>query len=260
MSVGTRFNVLATRISGRVSGKHTLLICCIRERRHNTVGCKHNRTVERRKLLTLLPPRVSVVANKMLVLLESRIIVCRKHFAVRIYIHSRSLGLFQQVFDVMQVVSADQNTRILAHPDIHLCNLRIAVTGRICLVEQCHHLDTHLSRLHHLRHPFVGCQSADSNFRQCRLHERMNFPVAIPQTHGMFVISRHTFQTVNKQFFQRTQVLVCLTQYTDRSRFLLERVLFPLPLQLVYSGKCNTPRSSLSLQVITQTDSFLYPA
>ena len=197
------------------------------ERRHNTVGCKHNRTVERRKLLTLLPPRVSVVANKMLVLLESRIIVCRKHFAVRIYIHSRSLSLFQQVFDVIQVVSADQNTRILAHPDIHLCNLRIAVTGRICLVEQCHHLDTHLSRLHHLRHPFVGCQSADSNLRQCRLHERMNFPVAIPQTHGMFVISRHTFQTVNKQFFQRTQVLVCLTQYTDRSRFLLERVLFP---------------------------------
>ena len=36
--------------------------------------------------------------------------MCRKHFTVSIYVHATVFGLFQQFFQIMQVMSAYQNT------------------------------------------------------------------------------------------------------------------------------------------------------
>ncbi len=64
--------------------------------------------------------------------------MCRKHFTVSIYVHAAILGLFQQFFQIMQVMSAYQNTGSGTSSDIYTGNFWIAITGSICFVEQSH--------------------------------------------------------------------------------------------------------------------------
>ncbi len=94
------------------------------------------------ELLTLFPPSITVVSHEVAVLLQLRIVVCRKHLAVGVYVDACSLGLFEEVGNIMEIVTADEDTRALAHTDVHLCHLRFAVSAGIGLVEECHHVDT----------------------------------------------------------------------------------------------------------------------
>lgn len=43
----------------------------------------------------------------------------RKHFAVGIDVYPCSFGLFQQFFEILQVMAADKDTRIVAHTEIN---------------------------------------------------------------------------------------------------------------------------------------------
>lgn len=64
--------------------------------------------------------------------------MCRKHFTVSIYVHATVFGLFQQFFQIMQVMSAYQNTGAGTCSYIYMGNFRITITGSVCLVEQSH--------------------------------------------------------------------------------------------------------------------------
>ena len=48
----------------------------------------------------------------------------------------------EKVGNIMEIVTADEDTRTLAHTDVHLRHLRFAVSAGIGLVEECHHVDT----------------------------------------------------------------------------------------------------------------------
>ena len=88
-------NILATRITGRVGDEHTLFIHCISQRRNDAVGGKQNRTVEGSEFFTLFPPGIAIVAYKMRIFLESRIIVGRQHFTMCIDVYPRTFCLSQ---------------------------------------------------------------------------------------------------------------------------------------------------------------------
>src|SRR5699024_7085226 len=73
--------------------------------RNKTVGRQQDRPVEGGKFFLLLPPCVSVISRKMAVFLECRIIVCRKHFRMCIYIYACAFRLLQQHFQISQIMS-----------------------------------------------------------------------------------------------------------------------------------------------------------
>ena len=211
-------DMLAARIPGRVGGKHSFLIYGIRQRRHDTICCKQDGAVESRKLFTLLPPGITVVAHKMRVLLKGGIIMRRQHLAVCIYIHARTFRLFQQFFQVFQVMSANQDARTVLDTDIHFGDFGISISSRIRLVQQRHGLYPETAGFEHQLRPFVRRKRAAGYRSQRVLHKDMNIIVVEAQTHGMFQIGRHTFQTVRQQFFQRTEILVGFTQHAYRLR------------------------------------------
>ena len=62
-------DVLPTWEASRVGCEYSLSIVCILCRRYDTVCSKYDRTIETCKLFLLLPPRIAVVAHKMLVFL-----------------------------------------------------------------------------------------------------------------------------------------------------------------------------------------------
>ena len=134
MPVGIFLDVFPTGEARRVHRKHAVLVVGFWRRRHDTVGGKHDRTIECAELFFLFPPRVAVVSNQMLILFQFGIIVSGQHFAVGVHVNARSFGLFQQVFDVVQVVSRNQNARVLAHADVHFGYFGVAIRCGVGLI------------------------------------------------------------------------------------------------------------------------------
>ncbi len=105
---------------------------------HDTVCGHEDGTVEGLKLLLLFPPGIAVVAHKIGVLLEGRVVVSRQHLRVGVDVHSGSLGLLQEHLQVPQVVAGDQDARVLPHADVDPGDLRVSVGGGVGLVQQGH--------------------------------------------------------------------------------------------------------------------------
>ena len=85
-------DVLTARISGCAGGVETVFVAV--PRRNNAVSSHENRSVEALKFFLLFPPCVSIVADKVRILLKGRVVVGRKHLGVGVDIHSGALGLF----------------------------------------------------------------------------------------------------------------------------------------------------------------------
>ena len=136
---------------------------------------------------------------------------------MRIYIHSRTFGLAQKFLQIVQVVSADQDARILPCSDVHFRQFRMTVSGGIGLIQQSHHLYPVLSGFKHQCHQFVCTHRLHGDTCQSRLHKGMDSIFRKAQTHGMLVVGSHSLQSVHQQFLQRTQIFVRFSQYADRS-------------------------------------------
>ena len=88
-------------------------ICGLGAWRHDAVGSKDEASVECLELVDLLPPSIAIVAGKMRIFLEERVVLSGKHFRVGVDIHSRSGCLFEEFLKVSEVMAGDENTRIL---------------------------------------------------------------------------------------------------------------------------------------------------
>ena len=64
----------------------------------------------------------------------------RQHFGVCVNIDASVRGLLEQHLEVTQIVAGDENARAGADTEIDGGDLRIAVSGSIGLIEQCHSL------------------------------------------------------------------------------------------------------------------------
>ena len=76
VSVGVGHDVLPTGIARGVGGVDAVFVGGVGEGGHDAVGGEENGAVEGGELFALLPPSVAVVADKVLVFLERRIVVC----------------------------------------------------------------------------------------------------------------------------------------------------------------------------------------
>ena len=140
--------------------------------------------------LLLLPPGVAVVAHQVIVLLERGIVVSRQHLTVGVDVDTGILALLEQLFQVLEVVSGDQDAGASADADVHLGQLGLAVSRGVRLVEQGHDGDGGLACLHHhLDHLVLGevfgvDASASSKSCRCRIlvaeHGRVICIAAMP--------------------------------------------------------------------------------
>ncbi len=144
------------------------------------------------EVLGLMPPRAAVVTHEVTVFLECGIIVCREHLAVGINVHAGTFGLFQQFFHVLQVVSADEDTRVVAHAQVHLRDLRMSVARGVGLVEQRHHLDPLSAGLQHECRQFIHGKGVVGDGHQCFLHKCVDAILFMFQVVCMLRIGSHS--------------------------------------------------------------------
>ena len=127
-------------------------------RGQQAVGGHQDGPVEFLEFTFLLIPRTPVVSRKMIMLLERRIVMSRQHFAVRIHINSRVLGLLKQLLQILQVMTGNQDARLVSNPQIYLGNLRMTISPGIGTVQKRHYLDGGFPGIKHLANHFIHTQ------------------------------------------------------------------------------------------------------
>ena len=113
--------------------------------RNDAVGGHEDGTVKAFKFFFLFPPGVSVVACKVRIFFERRIVVGRKHLGVSVNVNAGSFCLLKKHFQIVKIVAGNQDSGIFACANIYLCDLRIAESFGVCLVEKGHATDTEFS-------------------------------------------------------------------------------------------------------------------
>ena len=257
-SVRSGRDMLEAGITGGVGSEHAVLVVGVGQGRHDAVGREENRPVEGAELFALFPPGVAIVAHEVLILLEGRIVVTREHLAVCVDVHTLVLGLFQQVLQVAQVVTADEDSRTVAYADVHPCHLGLSVTGGVGCVEQRHGLHAEFTGLHHEVDQLVDRRLAGGDSCQCMLHELMDGLVVVVKTHRMFQIRCHTLQSVDHQLLQRAAVCICFAQYAYSSCFLGIVLAAAVPRQFVDSREGYTQAAGFLDEVVAQHQSAVH--
>lgn len=98
--------------------------------------------MERFKFIFLFPPCIPIISHKVWIFFKSRVVVCRKHFRVCIDIYASSLSLFQQHFQVFQIMTGYENGRVVSDADIDFGNFRITISFCVGFVEESHAIHT----------------------------------------------------------------------------------------------------------------------
>lgn len=127
---------------------------------------------------------------------------------MRVHVHSRAFRLLKQFFEVFQVVPADEDTRIVAHSDVHFRNLRIAVCARVGGIEHSHRRYAVPSRFQRQPDKFLHADVRACELHQRMLHESENLRRFVSQIAGVFGIGGHSLQSVVHQLLQRADVFV----------------------------------------------------
>jgi len=189
--------------------------------RHNAIGSEKEYTVEFFKLIGLFPPCVAIVARKMRVFLECRIILTRKHLGMGIDIDAFPSCLLKQFFKVFEVVSADKDARIVADTYIDLSYFGITVGSGIRAVKEFHRLHSSFADIQHERKQFIDTDIPTGCLGQCILDYGIHIVILITEIGGMAGVCCHTFTTINGKLFESAYILVGVCQHSgDGSVFL----------------------------------------
>ena len=211
-AIGFRLDVRATREADRTRREDTRLVALFR--RHEAVRQQH-RAAKCLEFLFLLPPGVAVVAREVVVFLEERIVMRWQHLAVRVDIDARALRLLQEHFEVSEVMAGDEDRRILAHADVDLRDLWIAVVLRVRLVEERHRLDAPLARLERQRRQVVSRKAVIEQLCKRGLEECINRLILFVKRIRVFEIRREALEAVRDELAQAAHVLVLCREHAD---------------------------------------------
>ena len=217
LAVG-RIDVLEAREADATRGPDSVLIAVLR--RNQAVRGHENRAVEGLELFLLLPPSVAVVARKVRVLLEERIVVCREHLGVRVDIDTGALGLVKQHLEILQVVTRNQDARVLADADVDLGDLRVAVSAGVCAVKKRHALDTVLTGLQGQRDEIVDREAVIEGLCERLLQEAIHFLVLTEQCVCVLRVSREALESVGDKLAEGSHILILGRENADFRRSL----------------------------------------
>ena len=138
-------DVLASGITCSTGSPKSVLIAVLW--RNDTVCGHQDWSVKWLELFLLLPPSISVVSCEVLILLKEWIVVGRKHLGVGVNIYTGAFCLVKEHFQILKVMSGNQNSGIVTNTDIYGSDFRISVSGSICSVKKSHTLYAGLTGL-----------------------------------------------------------------------------------------------------------------
>ena len=81
-------------------------------------------------------------------LTQFRVAVRRQHFTVGIDVNAGTFGLLQQVVQIFQVVTGDQDALTFGCFDVDLSWRRVAVFSGFASIQNAHHFEVHLADFH----------------------------------------------------------------------------------------------------------------
>jgi len=180
----------------------------------DTVGRHQNRTRERIKFLVLILPGTAIVADQVLVFLQTRIRTARQHFTMGIDIDAAAFGLLEQQFQVLQVVSGYQNRLALDRSHPYRRRLGVSVGPGIGGIQQFHHLEIDFANLHRHSNQFIDVSRPGAGQEIQRLmKERIYAIIFFTQNLCMVGIRRGALESIGDQFLQaghiRAQRIEC---------------------------------------------------
>ena len=108
----------------------------------------HDRTGEAGKFHLLVLPAAAVVTDQVLEFTQLRIAVRWQHFTVGIDVNAGAFGLLQQVVEIFQVMTGDQDAFALGRFDVDLRRRRVAVGAGFTRIQNAHHAEVHLADFH----------------------------------------------------------------------------------------------------------------
>ena len=147
------FDVPQSRVAHHGGGVHPVGVAG--PGRHQAVGGKEDGGRDVFKLLLLALPGCAEITRQLGMLFQLRIAVGRQHLAVGVDIDPQSVGLLQQLVQVLQVVAGHHDEGSLFHVHVHPCGDRRAEGLCVGPVQQGHALEVHLAELHDKGQPFL---------------------------------------------------------------------------------------------------------
>ena len=108
----------------------------------------HDGAWETSELHLLILPAAAVVTDQMLEFTQLRVAMRRQHFAVGVDINARAFGLFQQVVEIFEIVTGNQDAFTCRRFDIDLGWGRVTVFTGFACVQNAHHFEVHLADFH----------------------------------------------------------------------------------------------------------------
>ena len=141
------FEVAHTRPTDDATGPDTVVVRA-NGRVDDAVRGHNDRTWEAGKLYLLVLPAAAVIADQVLELTQLRVAVRRQHFTVGINVNTGTFGLLQQVVQIFQVVTGDQDALTFGRFYVDLSRGWVTVFGGFTGVQNAHHFEVHLADFH----------------------------------------------------------------------------------------------------------------
>ena len=135
----------------------------------------------------------------------------RQHFAVGVDIDPRSVGLFQKLVQVLQVVAGHHDEGPLFHIRVHPGGDRGTEGFRVGPVQQGHALEIYLAELHDKGQPILHAVLLPQG-GQALVEPAADLRVLIAQIHGVVGVGRHALQTEQQRGAEGDRVCLALPE------------------------------------------------
>ena len=176
-------------------------------RRHEAVRREQECAGNAIEFFLLVLPSRTEVAFEVFVFLQFRISVSREHFAVRIDIDAFAFSLFEEEFQVFQVVAGDNDERAFFNRQRNRRRNRSTISRRISFIEESHAGQVDFACFHDNREEFIHAP-VFADGRQAFDEESIDFFARFAKHESMISISSHAAHTKEDERFEGTDIFV----------------------------------------------------
>jgi len=153
------------------------------------------------EFLGLVLPRAAIVAHEVLVLLKPRVGQAGEHFTVGVYIDPLALGLFQQFFQILKIMTGNQDALAF-----YGRRLGMSIGARIRRVKHFHDAQVRRARFERAADQGVHIAFLPGKEGERIVGEGVDVIVFDTQYHRVIGIGGHALQAVQDEFLQSRHI------------------------------------------------------